>query len=51
MTQRQTAKNKDLKDTVINKLMEIGIYKIHDLQLYQVPLYLLIHEYDKHVHE
>lgn len=44
------ATKRELKDNMINKLMEIGVYKIHDLQLYQVPLYVLIHEYDKHVH-
>lgn len=49
MKQRQLAEKRDLKDTMINKLMDIGVYKIRDLQLYQVPLYLLINEYDKHV--
>lgn len=51
MKQRLAVNRKDLKDTIINKLMDLGVYKIRDLQLYQVPLYLLLHEYDKHPHD
>lgn len=50
LKQLQSKDNKELKDSIINKLMEIGIFKVHGLQLYQVPLYMLLHEYDKHVH-
>lgn len=51
MKQQQLKDNKNLKDSIINELMEIGIFKVHGLQLYQVPLYMLIHEYDKHMHD
>lgn len=49
MTKQETSK-KELKDSVINKLMDMGIFKVNGLQLYQVPLYMLLHEYDKHQH-
>lgn len=48
MTQQDRQKQ-TLKDDVINQLMAIGVYKIKDLQLYQVPLHILVQEYRKHV--
>lgn len=48
MTQ-QNRQNQTLKDDVIDQLMAIGVYKIKDLQLYQVPLHILVQEYRKHV--
>lgn len=48
MTQ-QNQQNQTLKDDVIDQLMAIGVYKIKDLQLYQVPLHILVQEYRKHV--
>lgn len=36
-----------VKTDVIEQLVELGIYKINDLQLYQVPLSLLLLEYKK----
>lgn len=41
MTQQDRQKQ-TLKDDVINQLMAIGVYKIKDLQLYQVPLHILV---------
>lgn len=43
------ATKQTLKDDVIDQLMAIGVYKIKDLQLYQVPLHILVQEYRKHV--
>lgn len=48
MTQQDRQKQ-TLKDDVIDQLMAIGVYKIKDLQLYQVPLHILVQEYRKHV--
>ncbi len=48
MTQQERQKQ-TLKDDVIDQLMAIGVYKIKDLQLYQVPLHILVQEYRKHV--
>lgn len=48
MTQ-QNRQKQTLKDDVIDQLMAIGVYKIKDLQLYQVPLHILVQEYRKHV--
>jgi len=36
------------KNHLINHLMELGVFKINDKQLYQVPLEVLMKEYKKH---
>ncbi|MGG0657293.1 Fur-regulated basic protein FbpA [Rummeliibacillus pycnus] len=36
------------KNHVMNHLMELGVFKINDKQLYQVPLEVLMKEYKKH---
>lgn len=46
---QQDRQKQTLKDDVIDQLMAIGVYKIKDLQLYQVPLHILVQEYRKHV--
>lgn len=51
MTQHEMHQPEQLKETIIDKLMKLGIYKIQDLQLYQVPLFKLIQTYEKYAHE
>lgn len=46
---QQERQKQTVKDDVIDQLMAIGVYKIKDLQLYQVPLHILVQEYRKHV--
>ncbi len=36
------------KNYVIDHLMELGVFKINDKQLYQVPLEVLMKVYKKH---
>ncbi|GEK33774.1 Fur-regulated basic protein FbpA [Kurthia sibirica] len=47
MTENNYKQQEAVKTDVIDHLMELGIYKINDLQLYQVPLSELLLEYKK----
>ncbi|VEI05879.1 Fur-regulated basic protein FbpA [Kurthia zopfii] len=44
-------KQQSAKDAIIEKLMKIGVYKIQNLQLYEVPFIDLMKEYKKYVNE
>ncbi|UCZ53125.1 Fur-regulated basic protein FbpA [Bacillus shivajii] len=37
------------KEQMIEELLALGIYKIGDVQLYEVPLEDLEHEYNEHL--
>ncbi|GEL05893.1 Fur-regulated basic protein FbpA [Rummeliibacillus sp. G93] len=47
MNKQSTIEEEQKKDDLIDNLMKLGVFKLQDLQLYQVSLEVLKKEYKK----